>query len=137
MLRVGAHTSIAGGIYNAFERSHEIGANTLQIFSKSPRGRSIPNYSDEDYQKAREYREKYGQIGGLIHSNYLANLSKSFDDCQPDIKSVLHDFEVAHHTGFEAINVHVGKGKGFDDVKDAYMNMAKNTEYILEQNKKH
>lgn len=109
MLRVGAHVSIAGGLHLAFERSQAIGANTLQIFAKSPRGRSIPKYTEEQYALAREYRKKHGQIGGLIHANYLANLSKPFEECQMDIKSILHDFEVAHHTGFEAVNVHVGK----------------------------
>lgn len=109
MLRVGAHVSVAGGLHLAFERSHAIGANTLQIFAKSPRGWAIPQYTEEQYALAREYREKYSQIGGLIHSNYMANLSKPFAECQIDIKSILHDFEVAHHTGFEAVNIHVGK----------------------------
>lgn len=136
MLRVGAHTSIAGWLYNAFERSSEIGGNTLQIFSKSPRGWSIPKYTDEDYKKAKEYRKKYDQHWGLIHASYLANLSKNFDDCQSDINSIVHDFTVAHHTWFEAVNIHVGKGKGFANIADAYTNMTKNTEYILAQNEK-
>ncbi len=136
MIRVGAHTSIAWGIHLALERSHDIGGNTLQIFAKSPRGRSIPTYTEEDYKKVTEYREKYQQVGGLIHANYLANLSKPFDECQNDIRSILNDFEVWHHTWFEAVNIHVGKGKGFDDVKSAYTNMAKNVEYIISQNQK-
>lgn len=136
MLRVGAHTSIAWGIHLAFERSHQIGWNTLQIFAKSPRGRTIPAYTEADYALAREYREKYGQIGGLIHANYLANLSKPFAECQVDIKSILHDFEVWHYTWFEAINVHVGKWKWFADKHEAYKNMAENVEYILSENAK-
>ena len=137
MIRVGAHTSIAGGIHLAFERSAAIWGNTLQIFAKSPRGWSIPSYKDEDYQLAVDYREKFGQKWGLIHSNYLANLSKSFDECQPDIRSIMHDFEVAHHTWFEAVNIHVWKGKGFVNVEDAYDNMKRNVEFILENNRKH
>lgn len=137
MLRVGAHTSIAWWIHLAFERSAEIGGNTLQIFAKSPRGWSIPAYKEADYALAREYREKYKQVWGLIHANYLANLSKPFEECQNDIKSILHDFEVSHYTGFEAINVHVGKWKWFDNLNDAYNNMAKNVEYIVKQNAIH
>lgn len=137
MLRVGAHTSIAWGLYNAFERSYEIGGNTLQIFAKSPRGRSIPAYKESDYELAREYRAKYEQQWGLIHANYLANLSKPFDECQNDIKSILHDFEVWHHTWFEAINVHVWKWKWFADKHEAYANMAKNVEYIITQKNAH
>ncbi len=69
----------------------------------------MPRYDEEEYRLCAENRKKYGQVGGLIHANYLANLSKPFEECQADIKSILHDFEVGHHTGFEAINVHVGK----------------------------
>lgn len=111
MSRIGAHTSIAGGLSLSIERAHAIGADTLQIFAKSPRGWSFPTYPQEEYDRVMELRKKLGITGGLIHSNYLANLSKPFAECQTDIKSIIHDFEVAHHTGFEAINVHVGKGK--------------------------
>lgn len=128
--------SIAWWLYNAFERSQAIGGNTLQIFSKSPRGWSLPKYTEQDYAKALEYRKNYEQEWGLIHASYLANLSKNFEDCQSDINSILHDFAVAHHTWFEAVNIHVGKWKGFDNIADAYTNMTKNTEYILTQNEK-
>jgi deoxyribonuclease-4 len=60
-MKIGAHMSIAGGLHLAFERSAEIGATSLQIFSKSPRGRSMPEYTDEQFELAREYRKKYKQ----------------------------------------------------------------------------
>jgi deoxyribonuclease-4 len=36
MLRIGAHTSIAGGVYNAVEEPHGYGGNCGQIFTHSP-----------------------------------------------------------------------------------------------------
>src|SRR5229473_554000 len=36
-LRIGIHTSIAGGYSNALESAHKLGCNALQIFSASPR----------------------------------------------------------------------------------------------------
>lgn len=59
---IGAHTSIAGGIHLAFQRAAEIGANTLQIFAKSPRGRSLPTISDEDIELACQARSQYKQV---------------------------------------------------------------------------
>ncbi|MDP2670519.1 MAG: hypothetical protein Q8O99_06495 [bacterium] len=53
MFNVGTHTSIAGGIEKAFERSAAVGGTTLQIFAKSPRGRAIPTYTDEQYEAGR------------------------------------------------------------------------------------
>lgn len=136
-MKIGAHTSIAWGLHLAFERAAQIGANSLQIFAKSPRGRSIPSYTDENFALAREYRAKYNQEWGIIHANYLANLSKEKADCEKDIASILNDFLVGHETGFEGINVHIGKQKWFLNKDDAFANMARNVEYILEQNKKH
>src|SRR5260370_6954836 len=36
-LRIGIHTSIAGGYLNALESAHKLGCNALQMFSASPR----------------------------------------------------------------------------------------------------
>lgn len=136
-MKIWAHISIAWGLYNAFERSYAIWWNSLQIFAKSPRGRSIPSYSDQDFALAREYRTKYKQEWGIIHANYLANLSKPKAECEKDIASIINDFYVGTETRFEWINVHIGKQKGFNNKDDAFRNMTKNVEYILEQNKKH
>lgn len=136
-MHIWAHMSIAGGLHLAFERSAQIGGSSLQVFSKSPRWWSLPSYTEEDFAVAREFRGRYKQQGWLIHSNYLANLSKPAEECQNDIKSILHDFYVGEQTGFEAINIHIGKQKWFDTRDAAFKNMTKNAEYILEQNKKH
>lgn len=129
--------SIAWWLHLAFERAAEIWATSLQIFSKSPRWWSIPSYTDEQFALAREYREKYQQNWGIIHANYLANLSKPQHECEKDIASIIHDFYVWHETGFEWINVHIWKQKWFENKDDAFANMTRNVEYILEQNKKH
>ena len=132
-MKIWAHMSIAGGLHLAFERSAAIWWTSLQVFSKSPRGRSLPEYSQEDFALAREYRATYKQAWGIIHANYLANLSKPKADCEKDIASILHDFLVAQETGFDGVNVHIGKQKWFDTKDEAFSNMAKNVEYILEQ----
>lgn len=130
-MKIWAHMSIAGGLHLAFERSAEIGATSLQIFSKSPRGWSIPNYTDEQFALAREFRKQYKQEWGIIHANYLANLSKPADECKQDIASIIHDFFVGTETWFEWINVHIGKQKWFENKDDAFKNMTKNVEHIL------
>ena len=136
ILRIGAHTSIAGGLPNALSRSEAIGANTLQIFAKSPRWRSIPPHTDEELQECLVQRKSTQQLWGLIHSNYLANLSKPFEDCKTDIASILDDFIIAQATGYEAVNIHIGKWKWFSTRDEAMKNMVKNVEYIISQNQK-
>jgi deoxyribonuclease IV len=128
--------SIAWWLHLAFERSAEIGATSLQIFSKSPRGRSLPTYIEEHFALAREYREKYNQQWWIIHANYLANLSKPRAECEKDIASIIHDMMVAQHTWFDGVNVHIGKQKWFATKDEAFTNMAHNLEYILSECKK-
>ena len=36
-MRIGAHISAAGGVFKAFERAHDIGCETMMIFTKSNR----------------------------------------------------------------------------------------------------
>lgn len=134
-IAIGTHTSIAGWIEKSFERSAAVGGTTLQIFAQSPRWRAITHYTEDQYQQCRQYRSAYHQTAGLVHSNYLANLSKPFDQCTNDIAGILHDFEVAHATWFVAVNVHIGKGKDRVNRDEAFANMTKNVEYILQKNK--
>lgn len=133
MVRVWTHTSIAGGIELAFERSASVWGNTLQIFAKSPRGWAFPVYAKEKYMAWMMEREKHHQAWWLIHSNYLVNLAKPLDDAKAEIASVLHDIEVAHALQYEAINVHIGKEKWRSSQKEAMQLMTKNVAYIIEQ----
>ncbi len=76
-LRIGIHTSIAGGYNNALESAHKLGCNALQIFSASPRmwvgGPSrIP---DVDAAAFRARRQELGLGPLVIHANYLINLA--------------------------------------------------------------
>jgi deoxyribonuclease-4 len=76
-LRIGSHTSIAGGYSNALESAHKLGCNALQIFSASPRmwvsGPSrIP---DVDAVAFRARRQELGLGPLVIHANYLINLA--------------------------------------------------------------
>ncbi len=76
-LRIGIHTSIAGGYLNALESAHKLGCNALQIFSASPRmWASGPSRVGEvDAAAFRARREALGLGPLVIHANYLINLA--------------------------------------------------------------
>ena len=133
VLRVGTHTSIAKWPELAFERSAAVWWNTLQIFAKSPRGWSIPSYSEEQFTAGKQLRKEHGQLAWLVHSNYLANLSKAEDEIGKEIDSIVHDFELAYKMWYEAVNVHVGKLKWRDSLDEAMINMVKNVEKVLKR----
>lgn len=133
VLRIGTHVSIAWWIEKAFERSASTWNSTLMIFAKSPRGWKIPTYSDEQFEQWRENRKTYNQLNGMIHSNYIANLSKPADDCETERKSILHDFICAEKLWYESVNVHVGKEKDRKDKSEAMSNMQENVSLIIQE----
>lgn len=77
MLTIGTHMSIAKGLKKTAENVVAMNANTMQIFSRNPRGSNYKTYSDkeiEDFQKIRkEY--KFGPL--LAHAPYTLNLASA------------------------------------------------------------
>lgn len=74
-LRIGIHTSRSGCLENAANRAHELGANTFQIFSASPRMWRATCPPDEDVQRFRAARERFDLFPLAVHANYLINLA--------------------------------------------------------------
>ena len=76
-LRIGIHTSIAGGYTNALESAQKLGCNALQIFSASPRmWAGGPARVPEVEATAFRARRQELALGPLvIHANYLINLA--------------------------------------------------------------
>ena len=76
-LRIGIHTSIAGGHLNALESAHKLGCNALQIFSANPRmwAGGPARIAEVDGAAFRARRETLGLGPLVIHANYLINLA--------------------------------------------------------------
>jgi deoxyribonuclease IV len=76
-LRIGIHTSIAGGHLNALESAHKLGCNALQIFSASPRmwAGGPARITEVDATAFRARRQALGLGPLVIHANYLINLA--------------------------------------------------------------
>lgn len=132
MLRIGHHTSIAGGLENAWKEENIYGGNTCQIFTKSPRSNAIPPFDSDYLTSLLPLRKQYNQIGWIVHSNYIANLSKPYDQALVEIAGIIHDIKVWATLGYDCVNVHIGKWKD-RTIDEAMTNMAHNMEYILKQ----
>jgi deoxyribonuclease-4 len=76
-LRIGIHTSIAGGYSNALESAHKLGCNALQIFSAGPRmwAGGPSRIPEVDAAAFRARRQELGLGPLVIHANYLINLA--------------------------------------------------------------
>src|SRR3989475_11502635 len=74
-LRIGIHTSIAGGVENAAERAWRLGCNTFQVFSSSPRQWKPYQPATTQCAQMSGLRESYGLKPLVIHTNFLVNLA--------------------------------------------------------------
>src|ERR1700677_4529896 len=71
---IGVHLSTAGGVASAVRRAPEVGANTLQIFSSSPRMWRASKITPDQASATRAAREELGVGPLVIHTSYLVNL---------------------------------------------------------------
>jgi len=74
-LRVGAHTSIAGGLHLALERGAEAGCDVIQVFSKSNQQWAARPIADSDLASWAGARASTGVIPAMVHTSYLLNLA--------------------------------------------------------------
>jgi deoxyribonuclease-4 len=108
-LRLGIHTFTGGSLERAALKAVELGANTFQIFSASPRMWRARAADPQQIRLLRDVREKHDLHPLVIHVNYLVNLAS----CDPVIraKSIAcfrGEVERAAAIGAEYLVVHPG-----------------------------
>ncbi len=72
---LGAHTSIAGGLFKAPERGKHIGADVVQIFSKNQRQWKAPPLHEHDAALFLQKIKETGVSVPCIHTSYLINIA--------------------------------------------------------------
>ena len=112
-MRVGVHTSIAGGLENAPHRAKKIGCDTFQMFSANPRGWRGQEPTPEGCERFRETRAAYGLSPLVIHDNYLINLASTDSFIrQMSIAALRKELERAIALGADYLVTHPGSAKG-------------------------
>ncbi|ABF40328.1 Endonuclease IV [Candidatus Koribacter versatilis Ellin345] len=74
-VRIGIHTSSAGGVELAAERAYRLGCSCLQIFSSSPRQWKPFELGRSQCETMSSIRAKYDLNPLVIHANYLINVA--------------------------------------------------------------
>jgi deoxyribonuclease-4 len=114
---IGAHLSSAGGIHTAVDRAEAVGAESLQVFTQSPRAWRPTNHDPANFEKFRERRAEVGLHGVLCHALYLCNFAAPDDVVyEKSVAALRNTMEVACAIGADAVVVHVGShlGSGFE-----------------------
>jgi deoxyribonuclease-4 len=111
--RIGIHLGTAGGASNAVERAREIGANTLQIFSSSPRMWRAPKVDPKQAARMKELRASLDVGPLVIHTSYLVNVCSQSDEVrEKSIVAFRGEIERALTFGAEYLVLHPGSWKG-------------------------
>lgn len=76
-LLIGAHTSIAGGVYNALLEGKQIGATTIQMFTASQRRWTNKPLEKEMVDSWHKTLQETGLESIMSHDSYLINLGSS------------------------------------------------------------
>lgn len=113
MLTIGTHMSIAGGITKALEDTVKIGADTMQIFSRNPRGSSFKVYEWKEMDKFRRLQKEYALGPILAHAPYTMNLASATPKTSEFAEMVLReDAKRMDELGVEYLVFHPGSHTG-------------------------
>jgi deoxyribonuclease-4 len=111
--RIGIHLGTAGGASNAVERAVEIGANTFQIFSSSPRMWRAPKVDPKQADRMKALRAKLDVGPLVIHTSYLVNVCSQTEEVrEKSVVAFRSEIERALTLGAEFLVLHPGSWKG-------------------------
>jgi deoxyribonuclease IV len=116
-MHIGAHLSSAGGLHKAVDRAEAAGADSLQVFTQSPRTWRPTNHDPATFERFRERRAEVELAGVLCHALYLCNFAAPNDEVyEKSVAALRNTMEVACAIGAEGVVVHVGShlGSGLD-----------------------
>ena len=111
--RIGFHAPIKGGLHNALLRVKELDCQTVQIFSRNPRGWQAKPLTESDINLFKETRRKTRISPVVIHANYLINLAASDETfLQKSRESFREELERGILLGADYLVVHPGSSRG-------------------------
>jgi len=109
MRRIGVHVSIAGKIWESLERAKALGCNTMQIFSRNPRGWQAAELDSSDIENFKRLKKEYDIAPVAIHIPYIINLATPNDGLyKRSIIAYIEDVNRADVLGAEYFITHLG-----------------------------
>ncbi|NTU66334.1 MAG: deoxyribonuclease IV [Candidatus Moranbacteria bacterium] len=106
---IGCHVSIAGGIDKAPERASSLGAEAMQIFTRSPRGGNAPEITDGLLESFQRNISEYKIRLTVVHTPYYINLASENNRIRyGSAKVIREELERASLLGARYVMTHLG-----------------------------
>lgn len=129
---VGAHVSIADDISLSIDRSLELGATTMQIFTKSNRSWSAPGLTQEQINNFKEAINDSGISNPVVHASYLINLAAQNPLVEKNsIKALIDELKRCQALDIPYLVLHPGSHVGAGE-EVGIAQIAKNLDIVLE-----
>ncbi len=115
---IGAHVSVAGGLYRCFENASAIGATAIQIFGASPRQWTAKIPTPEAVQQFKDAEKSFGLGPVFLHAAYLVNLgTPNAYLYNKSIENLTEHLRIAEAIGAVGLIFHIGSAKDNDRMK--------------------
>ncbi|TVQ02866.1 MAG: deoxyribonuclease IV [Balneolaceae bacterium] len=111
MKYIGAHVSAAGGVENAPQNAHDIGATGFALFTKNQKQWHAKPLSEENILEFKKRCEEYGYTADSIipHDSYLINLGHPEKaNLQKSRNAFLDELQRCEQLGIGLLNFHPG-----------------------------
>jgi len=115
MIKIGAHMKISKGFKKVPADTANIGGNTFQIFTSSPRVWKVNPLKENDVEGFKnamnEFNINFEDV--LVHSSYLINLASPKDDIrEKSINAMIEEIKATDQLGIHHYNFHPGSHLG-------------------------
>ena len=113
MLKIGCHLSISNGFFAMAHTAAEVGANTMQFFTRNPRGGAAKAIDEKDIAKFLEFTRENGISDFLAHAPYTLNLCSDKENVREFAGNALEeDIRRLEYLPGAMYNLHPGSHAG-------------------------
>ncbi|MBI2984144.1 MAG: deoxyribonuclease IV [Candidatus Kerfeldbacteria bacterium] len=111
-MKIGAHVSAAGGIFNAPANAAKIGCEVFQVFTRSPQGGPAPKLTEEIVGQFKAETKKHRLGDFAIHTPYYINFASTTPRIRyGSIGIVREELERGTLLGAKYVITHLGSTK--------------------------
>ena len=111
MKYVGAHVSASGGVENAPERAHAIGAKAFALFTKNQKSWFAKSFTPENIDGFKANCSAFGYSMDFVlpHDSYLINLGNPVaENLKKSRRAFLDEMQRCEQLGIKLLNFHPG-----------------------------
>ncbi len=112
MSLIGAHVSVAGGVWNAISRGESLGCESIQIFTRNQLQWNAPPIADSVASRFMDAWKKSSIGKVVVHASYLINLASEGKTRERSITSLVEEIRRCEQLGIDDIVLHPGSHLG-------------------------